>query len=159
MTKFIFFLLNLQGYLSRLPYLLQIVEKSFLYKKVYIKIFIHFKLLYNNWKSLPCTQASQWRTWFKELKWKRICSYIYQILWITYVRSVAIMGTPPPIPMHVPVLYLFMFNLKLCIFYMLTITTKKSYWVEYGPLPLHLQYSFYMVLLPEQGCIVLMFQT
>lgn len=46
MTKFIFFLLNLQGYLSRLPYLLQIVEKSFLYKKVYIKIFIHFKLYY-----------------------------------------------------------------------------------------------------------------
>jgi len=55
--------------------------------------------------------------------------------------------------------FLFIFNLTLCIFYILSTTTKKSYWIEHGPPPHHLQYSFYMVLIPEQGCITLMFQT
>lgn len=84
---------------------------------------------------------------------------IYQILRITCARSVAIMGTLPQLLLHVPIVYVVIFNLKLCLFYILTITTKKSCWIEYGPPPHHPQYSFYMVLIPEQGCITLMFQT
>lgn len=76
MDKFIFFLLNFPGISFKIKIFVTNSRKNhFFTKKVYIKIFIHFKLLYNNWKFLPCTQAPQGRMWYREPKPNRICSY------------------------------------------------------------------------------------